>query len=105
MSLWALARYDFGLTDAEFWRLSWARFLALLDRLVDARRRADYRAGLITAAIHNLVPRKSGRLAKPEDFFDLPVPRARFRSPEEMLSVAEKMNAAMGGRDVRSRGA
>jgi hypothetical protein len=96
-----VARVDLGLSEPEFWRLSWVQFCALGDRLAAAIRREDHRAGVIGALIANQF-RSKGPYVKPGDLFDLGEGgRGSAMTPEAMLRVAEIANAAMGGRDRR----
>lgn len=63
---------DFGLTDAQFWRLTPAQFSSLADRYDQRydqeRRHLDFLAGIIAATIANVNRSKSQKAFKPEDF-------------------------------------
>ncbi len=52
--LWAIGRYDLGLSDDEFWRLTPAQFAALCDRMEAEREHAEYCAALVIAEMGNM---------------------------------------------------
>jgi hypothetical protein len=81
-------------------------------------RRGDLQAAIVAQTVANALRGKRGRKLKTEDFLldfwgevsgteplevdedsDRPLPR---KSPEEMLAFVEQLNAAFGGRDLRS---
>lgn len=97
--MWALARVDLGVNDSEFWRLSFRRYRALMERALDLRKRADLRAGVVAASLHNLLSRRS---VNPEDFFPSLAPEPRKpQTWREQLAIAEVLNRAFGGVDLR----
>lgn len=49
--MWAVARYDLGLTEQEFLDITPARFFALIDRHNSEKQEQDYRAGIIASNI------------------------------------------------------
>lgn len=51
--LWAIGRYDLGLSDEEFWRLTPAQFAALCDRMEAEREHAEYCAALVASTVAN----------------------------------------------------
>lgn len=63
---------DFGLTEAQFWRLTPAQFSSLADRFDQRydsdRRHLDFLAGIIAATVANVNRGKSQKAFKPEDF-------------------------------------
>lgn len=66
--------------------------------------RADYRAALIAAVIANANRRKGQKPFAVKDFMPDFEGRPREpRTPEQLLSVAEMLNAALGGSDLRGR--
>jgi hypothetical protein len=67
--LWAIGRYELGLSEADFWRLTMRQFDALRKLAQDVQDRADIRAGLIAATIANCTPFKEARSFTPADFF------------------------------------
>src|SRR5207237_7618005 len=98
VSMWAVARVDAGLSEADFHRLSFRRFAALSDRLIRARHHAERRAGTVAAVIHNMLA-GGGRALGPEDFFlDLGGPESQ--TTEEQIAIAAALTAAWGGQDL-----
>lgn len=89
-----------GVGEDEFWFLSPRQFhqrLRSFNELEQARqKRADYRAGVIAAAIENSAPfRESGPASQPHDFFSsLPQPVIQPQSPEEMQTL---LHMSLGG--------
>lgn len=55
--MWAIAHYDFGLSDEEFGDLTPALFEALLDRKVAAEKKEFLQTGILAAAIINYAGR------------------------------------------------
>lgn len=49
-----MARFDLGLSDAEFWSMHPARYVALVRRWDWQQRRADARAAQVAATIANV---------------------------------------------------
>ena len=52
--MWAVARYDFGLTDSAFGRLTPTQFWALWERRAANFKRQSYLHGLTSAAVYNV---------------------------------------------------
>ena len=99
MSMWAVARVDAGLSEADFARLSFRRFAAVSDRLLRRRRHGDHRAGVVAAVIYNMLAGK-GTGRGPEDFFpDLAGPQ--IQTTEEQIAIAAALTVAWGGQDLR----
>jgi hypothetical protein len=69
--------------------------------------RADLRAGIVasTVANANRDPKKKRKAYKPEDFMPkFKRTTDRQRTPwQSQLKIVEMLNAAMGGRDLRSK--
>lgn len=79
-------------------------FDVLYRRYRDAERMADYRSGVIAAAVANVLRGKDSEPITAADFF--PSLRVIFRpaqTPEAMLKVVEMWNAALGGKDLRKQ--
>lgn len=73
MKLQSVAVYQLGLTEAQFWKLTPAKFVALCDvwhELEEIRQKQDdFRAGVICATIANVNRGKKGKVFKASDFF------------------------------------
>lgn len=93
--MWAIGRFDLGLSEDEIWRTSIAEFNALRERQLKHERRQDYRTLLICCTLINTILRPREPL-RPEDF--LP---AKPQTPQEQLAVIKMANAAFGGEVVR----
>lgn len=65
------------------------RIEAYSEREEEKQKRADYRAGVIAAAIFNMAPfREPGPEARPHHFFSsLPQPAPVVKSPEEIRTL------------------
>jgi len=112
--LWATARVDLGLTDAEFWRMTPREFDWLCGRFIE-RTEQGFDADLTLMAVQTahlanmLAPRKDKRAWMTSDF--LPEKRNRKRtqagshepgsrprqSPEHMKSLLMGLTHALGG--------
>lgn len=86
MTVWAIARFDLGLTDAEYFALAPLQFAALLERWLRRERRLDSRAGEIAAAIYNAGPKKTEKPVVPSDFFGS-LAKNDAQSADEMAGV------------------
>jgi hypothetical protein len=80
MELWAIARYDLGLSSREFWELSWDQFEALLARYKLSLERSDYHAALICAVLANIHRSKDSKVFRPQDFMP-----GKTQTPDDML--------------------
>jgi hypothetical protein len=56
MEIWAIARYDLGIEEAEVGRLTLGLFDGLLDRHLEAHRRSMLYAGVVAAELWNASP-------------------------------------------------
>lgn len=65
--------------------------------------RADLRAGIVASTIANVVRKKGGKMAKPEDFMPKFNVKKEEQTIEEQLNVVKMLNAALGG-EVIGRG-
>ncbi len=108
--MWAMARIDLDLDECSFWRLTPRQFDALIrrknleyDLLRQREERADYRAALLCSVIVNVNRPKNKKRARPEDF--LGKKKEKKRSTwQEQLAIVERLNIALGGRDLRPKG-
>lgn len=85
---------NLGLSDEQFWNLSFRELDALCEQYKQNQKRRDYRAGLQAAMTYNAYSKKT---AQPLDFFGYD----EKQSSEEMLKEAEKLNMMFGGDDNR----
>ena len=85
--MWAVGRYDLGLTEEEFWGLTPRQYRALLDRHEEAQEWQDYRAGVIAATVVNMLKAKGGKTYKPTDF--MPTKGKKQQTWEEQLAIAK----------------
>lgn len=93
LTMWAVGRYDLGLTEEEFWGLTPRQYVALLERHEEAMEWEDYRMGVIASTIVNMLKAKGGKTFKPEDF--MPTKRRKKQTPEEMLAVVKNYMATV----------
>lgn len=100
LEVWAIARYDLALSEAEFWALSPVKFHALCRRLRTDEQRQDYRSGVLAALIVNVNTVK-GQGKAPADFFPSlapPSPKApKDLTKEERQAAAKAFFAGLGG--------
>lgn len=100
MKVWAIARYDFQLSEEEFHDMTFEQFHYLADRVKENERRLDRRAALICSVIAN-VNRNKKKRSKPygvEDF----MPREKKKQTwQQQLKFVEGLTRALGGKDLR----
>jgi hypothetical protein len=82
--VWAIARYDLGISEEEFWELSTDQFNALLKRHNLKQEREDSQIAMICAVIANIF-RGKGKPYKIKDF--MPGKPKRKQTPEEMVEI------------------
>ena len=90
--LWATARYDLRLSDAEFSRLTLRQFVALQKRWNDAELRLDLRAGQMCVAI--AAPWTEQRLDASDFYPSLKELEPMAMSDDEIMGFAEAMHNA-----------
>lgn len=66
--MYATAVYDFGLSEAEFWKLTPAKFCALSDKFDAENFRCDLRAGIVASVIANVNRGEKTKPFSPKDF-------------------------------------
>lgn len=106
LTIWASARHDLGLSEAEFWTLTPRHLDALMVRHREWRKAENLRAGLVAATLVNVARGLSGGggdSVMPGDFFGYPRSPGTAQSEEHMLALVEALNAAMGGQDLRQQ--
>lgn len=72
LEIWAIGRQTLGLGEDEFWRLTLAQFMALLERYKAEQERLDYRTGVVASSILNTIPRTEetkNKIFTPADIF------------------------------------
>ena len=94
MDLWAIARYDLGIADAEFWGLTLKKFDALTRRCNEIEKRNDWRAAMICASIYeqNRDKKKRARPFTPADFLEKEPPTV-----QELIAKAAAITYDLGG--------
>ena len=107
MTLWAIGRFDLGLSEQEFWRLTLRELAALLKRWRFDQERADWRAGMVASVIAN-IHRDRKRRSKPFTPQDFMPHQRRKKSGlqktwQQQLRVVEMLNVAFGGKDLRDK--
>jgi len=68
LGLYSTAVIDFKLSDAEFWKLTPAKFSALADRFDAENFRNDLRAGIVASVIANVNRGEKTKPFSPKDF-------------------------------------
>jgi len=102
--LWAVGRYDLGLSEQELWGLNLKKLNALMERynLVHKQKKkeADFRAGIISSTLANIYrdKKKKPRPYKPKDFMPQ---KKKKQTWKKQLQMVEVFNKAMGGEDKR----
>jgi hypothetical protein len=66
--LWASARYDLNLSDAEFFGMTLQQVMAMMDRFDRSSKAAYLRAGIVASIVANVHRGKSQRPFSPWDF-------------------------------------
>jgi hypothetical protein len=96
--LWALGRYDLGLSDSELWEIDLRQFYALLQRKRDEKYWQDWRAALVTHMIANVFrdTKRKSRPFKIEDF--MPETKPRKQEERQQLAIVETMVENLGGK-------
>ena len=100
MTVWALARFDLGMSEEAFWRSTPRMVYALIERWELEQERRDHRAGIVAATIANVNRRKNSKAYSPADF----VPQRRQPRPldaDEQVALVVALNRAFGGEDLR----
>lgn len=93
--MWAVARYDLGLTEEEFFDITPAQFFALVKRKNIETKEQDYRSGVIASNIVRVVcKQEDGKKYSPSYFF--PSLRTdKEREAEASRSTPEGMKTAL----------
>jgi hypothetical protein len=94
----SIACFDFGLSESQFWDLTPAKFSALFDRVIENKREAFLRSGIIASTIANVNRGKGKSPYKPEDFmpkFD--GGKHKEMTADQMKHMAMVITKAFGG--------
>ncbi len=94
-----MGRYDFGLSEDEFWGLTLKEFNALADRYGINQEWLNYRTALICSVLANTVrdPKRKRTPYTPQDFMPGKKQLQSKQSAKQMLSTVKMWNAALGG--------
>lgn len=95
--LWSFAREDLRLGTDEFWALTPREYDALVQRYKQREDLANYRAGIVAAAVYNCDERRKQRTTAMQFFGEQPQAR-RMKSAEETLLEMERWALAMQGK-------
>lgn len=92
--MWAVAVYDFGISDAEFWELTLLKFDAIARRSNEVERKKDYRVAMVCAAIYeqNRNPKKRAEPYSPSDFMPKEEPTIN-----DLVAKAKSITWMFGG--------
>jgi len=86
--VWAIGRFDLGLSEEELWNLTLPEFNALLERKRERDERADLRAGTVAAVIANAFRSKGTRAYGPADFMPTLQRHERRQPWQKQLATA-----------------
>lgn len=85
-----------GLSDADFWELSFKEFAALQDRHNLAERREYERTAMIMCSIYNVNRAKGAKVIKVEDIIGNSKPKRQ--SVEQQIALAKQLTLMFGGK-------
>ena len=95
MQLWAVGRYDLGLTEAEFWELSFKGFDLLSKRQALAQYRAWERTAGLMCMVYNVHRSRRQRALKVKDI--LKNPFEKKQTARDMARFLEELTRKQGG--------
>jgi hypothetical protein len=97
--LWSIGRFDLGLSEKEFWRLTLRKFDVLVKRFSVELERQDTRFAMICAAIYeqNRDKKKRPRPYGVDDFLK----RGKKRSWESQLDHIRAINTRLRGKNLK----
>jgi len=95
-----MGRYDLGLTEEGFWRLTLREFNALVERYIINHDWLNYRVALVCSILANTArdPKKKPSPFVPDDF--MPKKEQRQQTAEQMFAFVQALNAVLGGKVV-----
>ena len=104
MALWAIGKFDLGLTEEEFFALTPRQFFALQDRWLCRIEVADYQAAFVASAIINSM---RGKDSKPVSVAEiLPDRRGKKKVTtkkqnwQDQLALVKHLHAFFGGAEA-----
>jgi hypothetical protein len=102
-----MGRYDLGLDDEEFWRLTYREFAALADRKKLSERALNQRAALIASTVVNSQVKlgkalgvRGGQMVEVEDF--MPKAPSQAQTREEQRQKIQEWAQALRERVKRT---
>jgi hypothetical protein len=105
LSLWAVGRYDLGLSEDDFWDLWFNEYDELCKQHLAHEEAEDFRSAQIACLFANAF-RDQKKRRSPFTIDDFMPSRAaepkRNQTPEEMLTVVMAINAALGGKVIEN---
>jgi hypothetical protein len=104
LAMWAIARYDFQLSDDDFWKLTFAEYDALMRRRNLDREWQDFHAGLICSVLANVNrnPQTKPEPFTPQDFMTQRRHQVRRIEPDTMFATIRALNARYGGEETEN---
>lgn len=92
--MWSIAIYDFGLTEEQFWRLTFRQFYALSKRHNHDLVRWDHHFGVVASTIANCNrdPKKKRDAWEPKDFVPDRAPARKLRKTSKAIHEYWKQN-------------
>ncbi len=101
--MWSTARYTFGLSDAEFWRLTLWQFYELSKRHDEEVQRFDFHFGVVASTIANTSrdPKKRRKPFEPKDFMPDREPKRRVKKTPKALHDYWKANVLTAFRVIK----
>lgn len=97
----SVARIQLGLSYEQFLDLTPVQFSYLVEAYENERELADFRSALIASTIANVNRGKGRKAFKPKDF--MPEYGAQKKTSEQMMLMAQTLNAAFGGKVVEGK--
>jgi hypothetical protein len=88
LTVWAVGRYDLGLSELEFWDLSFTEYNALIERDLEHQDMLEYCAALAPWAVFNVNRGKDAEFMQPLDFMLRRRARVAMRDETETETTA-----------------
>jgi len=94
--LWSVGRFDLGLGDVDFWRLTLRQYDALVKRLIFNNELRQWETARLMAAIYeqNRNPKKKPSAFSASDFMP------RKNDPSSLLEKVKGINRMLGGKMI-----
>lgn len=102
--MWSFGRYNLRLSEDEFWGVTPAEFVALVERYKEEQTWLNWRAALVCAVLANIYrdTKRKSQPFTPEDF----MPGHEKEEPqtvEQMESTLKMLTIAHGGKFVEKK--